>query len=381
MPMTVRSRLVGLSGLAVAALVGIVASGAANAAVSENPVVTPVFDGPVYAVATAGNVVYVGGEFNSAVVKGKQTVRSRLAAFDATTGALLPWAPAADRTVRAVAVDPDGSVWAGGDFQAIDGQPRDSLARISPAGALDPASFRISGGTPRALAVGHGRLYVAGMFNAVNGVKRGNVAAIDLATRTLAGWSVRTDDLVTSLAVSGDRVYLGGSFHRVNGVSSTTRLIAVKRDGGAVDMSFLPRPDAIVWGMTVSGDRVYAALGGRGGRAVSYTLNGTAKWTITTDGDAQAIAALGSTVYIGGHFDHVCRSARNGDHGVCLDGSVRRIKLAATDADGKLLSWSPNGNGIRGVLALVANPQLGVVAAGEFTMVDGRSQKRIAVFR
>lgn len=342
---------------------------------------TPVFNGPVYAVATAGNVVYVGGDFESAVVKGKQVARTRLAAFDASTGTLLNWAPAADRTVRAVAVDPDGSVWAGGDFQTVDGQPRDSLAKISSAGALDPVSFTISGGTPRALAVGHGRLYVAGVFNAVNGVKRGNVAAIDLATRMLAGWSARTDNLVNALAVNGDRVYLGGSFHRVNGVSSTTRLVAVKRDGGAVDMTFLPRPDSIVWGVTVSGNRVYAALGGRGGRTVSYGLNGAAKWAITTDGDAQAVAVLGNTVYIGGHFDNVCRTARNGDHGLCLDGSVSRIKLAATDLDGKLQPWSPQGNGIRGVLALVATTQTGVIAAGEFTVLDGKSQKRLAVFR
>lgn len=114
---------------------------------------------------------------------------------------------------------------------------------------------------------------------------------------------------------------------------------------------------------------------------MSYALNGTAKWALTTDGDAQAVAVLGSTVYIGGHFDNVCRTARNGDHGLCLDGSVSRIKLAATDLNGKLLGWSPQGNGIRGVLALVASPQTGVVATGEFTMLDGKSQKRIAVFR
>jgi hypothetical protein len=375
-------RLVGLSGLALAGLVAVVASAPANAAVSEEPVATPVFDGPVYATAVAGNVVYVGGDFGAAVIKGKQTARTRLAAFDATTGALLNWAPSADSTVRAVAVDPDGSVWAGGDFQNVDGQPHDSLAKISSAGVLDPASFTISGGSPRALAVGHGRLYVAGLFSAVNGVKRGNVAAIDLATRTLSGWSARTDNLVNAVAVAGSRVYLGGAFHRVNGVGSTPRLVAVERDGGAVDMSFRPRPDSIVWGVTVGGDRVYAALGGKGGRVVSYALaNGAAKWTLTTDGDAQAVAVLGNTVYVGGHFDNVCRTARNGDNGVCLDGSVSRVKLAATDLDGRLQSWSPQGNGIRGVLALTASSELGIVAAGEFTMVDGRSQKRIAVFR
>jgi hypothetical protein len=374
-----KARLTGLSGLAVAALVAVVASGPANAAVSDDPSAAPAFNGPVLAVATAGDVVYVGGEFTAAVVKGKQIPRQRLAAINVSTGTLLDWAPTADRTVRALAVDTAG-VWAGGDFQNVNGQPRDSLARISTAGVLDPASYKISGGTPRALAVGHGRLYLAGLFTGVNGTARGNVAAIDLASMALSSWAARTDDLVTSLAVSGDRLYLGGSFHRTNGVSSTGRLIAVKSASGAVDSGFRPQPDSIVWGIAVGGDRVYAALGGRGGRAVSYTTGGVAKWAITTDGDAQAIAVLGSTVYIGGHFDNVCRSARNGDHGVCLDGNVSRIKLAATDLDGDLLPWSPQGNGIRGVLALAASPQTGVVAVGEFTMIDGRSQKRIAIF-
>lgn len=374
-----KARLTFLSGLAVTGLIAVVASGPANAAVSEKPATTPSFNGPVYALATAGNVVYVGGEFTAAIVNGKQIGRTRFAAVDTSTGALLPWAPTADRTVRALAVDPDGSVWAGGDFQDVNGQVRDSLAKVSTDGVLDAATYKISGGTPRSLAVGHGRLYVGGLFTGVNGTTRSNVAAIDLATKALSTWNARTDDLVTSVAVSGERVYLGGSFHQTNGISSTGRLIAVKRDG-SVDLTFRPQPSSIVWALTVTADRVYAALGGQGGRGVAYTLTGVAKWTITTDGDVQAIAALGDTVYLGGHFDNVCRTARNGDHGVCLDGSVSRIKLAATDLSGDLLSWAPQGNGIRGVLALVASVQTGVVAGGEFTTLDGKNQKRFAVF-
>jgi beta-propeller uncharacterized protein DUF5122 len=374
-------RLTALSALAVAASIFVAASAPAGAAVSDAPATSPGFNGPVYAVATSGNIAYVGGEFTAAVVKGKSITRQRLAAVDMTTGALLDWAPAADRTVRALAVDTDGSVWAAGDFQTIVGQPRDSLAKISTAGALDPASYKISGGSPRALAVGHGRLYVVGLFTTFDGVARSNVAAIDLATKTLSGWAARTDDLVTSIAISGDRIYLGGSFHKTNGVSSTGRLIAVKRDGGGVDTGFRPQPSSIVWAVAVAGDRVYAALGGQGGRTISYTTGGVAKWTITTDGDAQALAVLGSTVYIGGHFDNVCRSAATGDHGVCLDGSVSRIKLAATDLDGNLLPWAPQGNGVRGVLAMTASTATGmIVVGGEFTTLDGTTQKRFALF-
>jgi hypothetical protein len=60
---------------------------------------------------------------------------------------------------------------------------------------------------------------------------------------------------------------------------------------------------------------------------------------------------------------------------------VSRVKLAATNLDGDLLPWAPQGNGVRGVLTLVANTQAGVViAGGEFTTLEGTSQKRFAIF-
>jgi hypothetical protein len=380
-----KARLVALSGLATAAVLALVSAGPASADVSVRPATTPTFNGPVYAVAFRGDVVYVGGDFTAAVVRGKQVPRQRLAAVNVSDGTLLDWAPAADKVVRAVAVA-GSDVWVGGDFQTINNAPRDSLARVSGdgTGVLASVTHRISGGAPRSLSVGHGRLYMAGLFTAVDGLSRSNVAAFTLATGALDSWAPRTDDLVNAVHATESRVYLAGSFHRTNGISSTGRLIAVKPESPTadVDLGFRPQPDAMVYAVATSGDRVYAALGGRGGRMVAYSTGGRADWTITTDGDVQAVAVLGSTVYLGGHFDNVCRSTRTGDQGVCLDGSVSRIKLAATDLTGGLLPWSPTANGIRGVLALVANPATGtLIAVGEFTTIGGISQKRFAVFR
>src|SRR3954469_15608921 len=79
-----RALMVGVSTVLVAA------GGAALAeVVSPDPVTPPSFTGPIYAVAYRAGTVYVGGNFTSASAGGKNVARSRLAAFDAGTGALL----------------------------------------------------------------------------------------------------------------------------------------------------------------------------------------------------------------------------------------------------------------------------------------------------
>ncbi|WP_433064234.1 hypothetical protein [Dactylosporangium sp. CS-033363] len=369
----------------------------AVASVSSDPLPAPSFDGPVYAVAYRDSTVYVGGAFTAAVVDGHRVPRQRLAAFDARTGKLLPWAPDADATVRALAVA-ERTVFAAGDFGTVGGAARQRLAALdADSGAVTAFQHKISG-QPATIATGHGRLYVGGHFSGVDGVTRANLAAFTLADGRLdTGWAAAADDAVAGIAVTSTRVYAGGGFHRING-TSILRLAALDPATGALDRGFRPNPPAVVLGVAAAdapavapspavpgaeagGALIAVAMGGQGGRAAAYGTNGGNRWQRVFDGDVQAVTVLDGITYLGGHFDAACTTTRNGSHGICRDGAAKRVKLAAVSSGGKLTTWAPQANGIVGVRALAASALTGTVTAGgEFTTVGGIVQKRVAVF-
>jgi hypothetical protein len=85
--------------------------------------------GEVFALAVSGHTVYVGGQFDS--VGGQP--RSNLAAIDDDTGQLLNWDPhPVSFRVNTLAFGPDGSLWAGGSFPGFSSAPQAYIAKFSP---------------------------------------------------------------------------------------------------------------------------------------------------------------------------------------------------------------------------------------------------------
>ena len=123
------------------------------------------------ATVLVGNTAYVGGQFTTATnPSGGTASRVDLAAFDATTGAL----------VNGFRADSDGII--------------------------------------RALATDGSWLYVGGSFSHLGGVARQNLARVDLATGAVdTSWNVPANRVVWALTVSDGILYAGGAFNRLDG--------------------------------------------------------------------------------------------------------------------------------------------------------------------
>ncbi len=90
----------------------------------------PNANGQVFSlVVQADGKILVGGDFSGANSIGGQT-RNNIARLDATTGLADSFNPSANNVVRAIAVQADGTILAGGLFTTIGGQMRNRIARL-----------------------------------------------------------------------------------------------------------------------------------------------------------------------------------------------------------------------------------------------------------
>ena len=152
-------------------------------------------------------------------------------------------------TVRALAVQADGRVLAGGYFTKVGGTERHYLARLNDNGSLD-ASFdaRIGAGQNcfvYALKVQpDGKILVGGRFSSINGKPKASLARLNsdgtldtnFAARVTSGGPFPN---VFALALQSDgKVLVAGNFGEVNGASRNG--IARLNPDGSLDVTFDP---------------------------------------------------------------------------------------------------------------------------------------------
>jgi hypothetical protein len=200
--------------------------------------------GSVTATVTVGNSIYVAGSFSQ--YHGASV--GKVAKIDATSCALDPifvggggFGANPGESVYALAVS-GSSLYVAGNVSTYRGAAVPGLAKIdlstgAPDSAFAPGT-RADGNIAAILLSGNS-LYLAGYFQHINGATAPNLAKLDAASGAIdtnftapAG----ADGPITVLATSGNQLYVGGSFTHYAGVQ--TALARVSATSGALDTSF-----------------------------------------------------------------------------------------------------------------------------------------------
>jgi hypothetical protein len=327
----------------------------------------PLTDGAV-AVSPSGTVVYVGGNFT----KVDGAPRTHIAAFNAVTGALLPWNPGVSGKVSSIATQGD-NVYVGGTFGHVAGADRVNLADIS-ASTAKALTWAI-GTTPQpstdlsvhtlAVTADGTKVVVGGYFGQVDGMTTSpdhtttyNKAAI------IAGAGTPNAGSLLPMPADAQAVPPGTGPHPVNGCSSTVKDVVI------------------------SGSVAYLADEGTGGGCFDGTWavnlgDGSLVWVNRCLGATQTIAVVGNYLYKGSHAHNCQQENRNHDpdNFPNVDNFQARHLLSQSLTNGFLGPFYPDVNG---------GPNLGpramatdgtqLYVGGDFTSANHINQQGILRF-
>jgi len=205
---------------------------------SSNATATP--DIMTTAVQADGKII-IGGDFNTF----NGTTRNRIARLNADGSLDATFNPGtgANQYIRSTAVQADGKIIIGGAFTSYNGTTRNRIARLNADGGLD-TTFNPSGTDESSelstIAVqADGKIIIGGTFTSFNGQSRRRIARLNADGSLDATFNSGTgaNDWVRNIAVQADgKIIIVGNFTSYNG-TSRNRIARLNADGG-LDASF-----------------------------------------------------------------------------------------------------------------------------------------------
>ncbi|CAM5280558.1 DNRLRE domain-containing protein [Streptomyces avidinii] len=356
-------------------------------------------NGVVWALAEAGGQVFAGGTFSTvrppAGGSGSEQSAVNFVALDAATGAptsckLSFTVGSGTATVRALALSPDkATLYVGGYFGAVNGTAVSSLAAVDVASCTVKQGFRPAfAATVRALAVTGDTVYAGGDFLSVAGQPRERFAAVGATDGALKPFTADADEPGRAVEVTPDgrNVVLGGDFFTVNG-ANTHALAVVDATSGALTKSYAGfiETNSVVKDVATDASGFYTANEGTGGGVfdgrIALNLSDFGqRWRDTCLGATQAVLPYQNVLYSASHA-HDCSSV-----GEFPDGQRHHLLAQPTSGTGKL-GWAPDtndgiGEGI-GPRVMTVGSKGGVQylwVGGEFTTVNGAAQQSLTRF-
>jgi hypothetical protein len=155
---------------------------------------------------------YVGGLFSAVGGLNRANLAHVLA-----SGSVADWNPGTNAAISCLALR-DNTLYVGGLFATIAGQPRQYLAALDATTGQALAWDPHPNGVVMSMDTRGRTLYVGGgQFSGIAGVARDNLAAFDAVTGTLTAWNPGADGAVFAIAVKGREVYVGGTFATAGG--------------------------------------------------------------------------------------------------------------------------------------------------------------------
>jgi uncharacterized delta-60 repeat protein len=282
--------------------------------------------------------------------------------------------------IYALAIQPDGKIFIGGNFFFLNGREVYGFARLNPDGGVDTSFNSGFGANGPILAVAlqaDGKILIGGNFTFVKGFSRNGLARLfpDGSVDQSFGFYAGANDIVRGIAVQPDgQILVGGDFTFYNNFAYN-HLVRLNGSDGSLDSNFFPGfgASAAVGPIVVQPDGKIV-VGGNFLFFNGFPYSGVARLLpngfVDTGFGAGAFPATNNFVsalllqpdgkiVIGGGFTFV--------------GNAQRTAVARLNADGSVDGnfFDSAGGPYGPVLALGQQPDGKIIIGGDFTAVDG----------